>query len=109
MSNYKANKPKPSEDLESIAEHLAGQPEKLDRGLLGEYAYWSWRCLLWTLGLVLLLSIASGDPPVQYLMKISAPKWAIFILTPLLIGPLVFIGWSYIWMWGQDLLERLRQ
>ena len=109
MSEYKANKPPPNEDLQSIAEHLAEQPEKLDRDFLSEYLYWSWRCLLFVLAMVLLASISSGDPPIQYLDRISGIKWAVLIFTPLLIGPLVFVGWSYLWMWGQDLLERFRR
>ena len=60
MTEYKANKPAPSEDLQRIAEHLAEQPEKIDRDFLGEYLYWSWRCLLYVLAMVLLLSISSA-------------------------------------------------
>ncbi len=109
MTEHKANKPAPSEDLESIAEYLAEQPEKIHRNFLGEYLYWSWRCLLFVLAMVLLSSISSGDPPLQYLDRLSGTTWTVLILTPLAIGPLLFVGWSYIWMWGQDLLGRLRR
>ena len=109
MNDHKATKPAPSEDLESIAEVLSEQPEKLDRDFWREYLYWSWRCLLFVLATVLLASISSGEPPIQYLGRISGTKWAVLVFAPLLIGPLAFVGWSYIWMWGQDLVERLRR
>ena len=33
---------------------------------------------------------------------------AVIILVPFFLGPLVFAGWSYVWMWGQDLVEKIR-
>jgi hypothetical protein len=109
MDDYRASKEQPSESFQSIAEHLSEQPEPLDRSFLSEYFYWSWRCLLFVLFLVVCISLASGDPPIQYLGRISGRMWAVLILAPLMIGPLVFVGWSYLWMWGQDALERLRK
>ena len=108
MSEYKASKQEPSENLESIAEFLSDQPEKVDRDFLKEYFYWSWRCLLFVLFIVFLTSVDFSKPPTQWFDNISATMWAVLILVPLLVGPLIFTGWSYVWMWGQDLIVKIR-
>jgi hypothetical protein len=107
MSEYKASKQEPSENLESVAEFLSEQPEKVDRDFLKEYFYWSWRCLLFVLFMVFLTSMDFNKPPTQWFDNISATMWAVLILVPLLVGPLIFTGWSYVWMWGQDLVEKI--
>ncbi len=108
MKEYKTNKSAPSEDLESIAEYLSKQPEKLDRSFWQEYFYWSWRCLVFVLTMVALTSVDFNESPLHWFDDISGAMWAVLILTPLLIGPVIFTGWSYVWMWGQDVLERFR-
>lgn len=107
MSEYKASKQEPSENLESVAKFLSEQPEKVDRDFLKEYFYWSWRCLLFVLFTVFLTSMDFNKSPTQWFDNISATMWAVFILVPLLVGPLIFMGWSYAWMWGQDLIEKI--
>ncbi len=109
MKDYKANKPTPTDDLASIAEHLSKQPEKLDKGFRQEYFYWSWRCLLFVLFIVFATNIDFNQSPIQWFDHISKTMWMVLILTPILIGPLIFTGWSYVWMWGQDFLERFRK
>jgi len=109
MSEYKASKQEPSENLESVAEFLSEQPEKVDRDFLKEYFYWSRRCLLFVLFMVFLTSMDFNKPPTQWFDNISATMWAVLILVPLLVGPLIFTGWSYVWMWGQDLIEKIHR
>ncbi len=106
MSEYKASKQEPIENLERAAKFLSEQPEKVDRDFLKEYFYWSWRCLLFVLFMVFLTSMDFNKPPTQWFDNVSATAWAVLILVPLLVGPLIFTGWSYVWMWGQDLIEK---
>ena len=109
MSEYKASKQEPGDNLESVAEFLSEQPEKVDRDYLKEYFYWSWRCLLFVLLMVFLTSMDFNKPPTQWFDNISVTMWGVFILVPLLVGPLIFTGWSYVWMWGQDLIEKINR
>lgn len=96
------------DSFRDVAVHLSKQPEKPDRDFWKEYFYWSWRCLLFVLFIVVATNFSFHEGIVGSFEHISATKWAVLIVAPLLFGPLVFIGWSYIWMWGQDLLERNR-
>lgn len=91
--------------LREAAEHLSRQPEELDRDFWKEYLYWSWRCLLFVLFIVFTVNFDFREGIVDSFEHISAAKWAVVIAAPLLFGPLVFIGWSYLWKWGQDLLD----
>ncbi len=109
MNDYKASKPEPNRDFDSVAEYLSDQPEKLDKGFWKEYIYWSWRCLTFVLFMVFVTSMDFNESPIRWFDDISVTMWAVLILTPLLVGPLVFTGWSYVWMWGQDFFERIRQ
>lgn len=94
------------DSLREVAENLSKQPEKLDRDFWKEYFYWSWRCLLFVLFIVVATNFSFREGIVDSFDHISATKWTVLVIAPLLFGPLVFIGWSYLWMWGQDLLGR---
>ena len=96
-------------DFRDVAEHLSKQPENFDRGFWKEYFYWAWRCLLFVLFIVVATNFNFREGIVGSFEHISATKWAVLIVAPLLLGPAVFIGWSYLWMWGQDLVERVRR
>ena len=84
-----------------VAEEISRQPEKLDRDLLKEYFYWSWRCVMFVLFIVVVTNLNFREGIVASFEHISATKWAVLIVGPLLFGPLIFIGWSYLWMWVQ--------
>ena len=105
MKSEEQNK---QDTLRDVAEHLSKQPEKYDLDFWKEYVYWSWRCLLFVLAIIILTNFDAREGIVGSFAHVSATKWAGMIFVPLLFGPLFFIGWSYLWMWGQDLLERIR-
>ena len=104
MAEYKTDKPDPGEVFQEFVENLSKQPAKVDRDLVGEYFYWMWRSLLFVLALVFLSALWSSKPLVTYLKGISATEWAGLAFLGL-IGPLVFVGWSYFWMWLQRLFR----
>jgi len=96
-------------DYDEVAESVSMKSELRDPSFWKEYFYWSWLCLLFVLFIVVATNFDYREGIVGSFEHISATKWAVLVIAPLLFGPLVFVGWSYLWAWGQDLLERKRQ
>ncbi len=91
-----------SDNRQSIADRLVSQREELKWGLWKIYLYWAWRFVLFVLFLVLAVNIEIGTEGVGVsLDHISGLEWAI-VLGLGLLGPGIFVGWSYIWMWLTD-------
>ena len=95
-------------DYEDVANRISLKSELRDPGFWKEYFYWSWRCLLFVLFIIVATNFDPGEGIVGSFEHISATKWTVLVIATLLFGPLFFIGWSYLWKWGQDLLERKR-
>ncbi len=95
-------------DYEELADRSSIRLELRDPGFWKEYFFWSWRFLLFVLFIVVATSFDYREGIVGSFEHISATKWAALVIATVLFGPLVFIGWSYLWKWGQDRLERKR-
>ena len=96
-------------DLREVAEQLSKKSELLDPDFWREYFYWSWRCLLFVLFIVVATNFDYREGIVESFDHISPMKWAVLILATLLIGPAFVAGWSYLWVWGRGLISRSRQ
>jgi hypothetical protein len=95
-------------DYEKVAERFSLRSELRDPGFWKEYFYWSWRCLLFVLFIVIATNYDYREGIVRSFEHISAIAWAALVIATLSFGPLFFICWSYLWKWGQALLERKR-
>ena len=102
-------KDKRETNLQEVAEGLSTQSELRDPEFWKEYFYWSWRCLLCVLFIVVTTNFDYREGLVDSLDHISPAKWAVLVIVPLLIGPAFVVGWSYLWTWGRDLLSRARR
>lgn len=96
-------------NLQEVVDHLSEQSELRDLDFWKEYFYWSWRCLLFVLFIVVATNFDYREGIVGSFDHISPTKWAVLIVIPLLIGPAFFAGWSYLWVWGRGLLARVRR
>lgn len=110
MDKYKAEKPPPCENLESIAKHLSEQPEKLNLEFWKEYFYWVWRIALFIISLNLLTNYSQirKEGLIGAYDHIAPVTWALIVLLALL-GPAIFVGWSLLWARGQDFWEQIRR
>ena len=96
-------------DLQEVVDQLSTESELRDPEFWKEYFYWSWRCLLFVLFIVVVTNFDYREGIVNSFDHISLTKWAVLIIVPLLIGPAFVVGWSYVWMRGRDLLSRSRR
>ncbi len=102
-------KDKHETDFQEVVEHLSTQSELRDPNFWKECFYWSWRCLLFVLFIVVAANFDYREGIVDSFDHISPAKWAVLVIVPLLIGPALVVGWSCLWMWGRDLLSRARK
>jgi hypothetical protein len=105
----KARKDNPESDFKGIANRLSKQSVVRDPDFWKEYFYWSWRCLLFVLFIVVATNLNWNDGIAGSFDHISPKKWASLIIASVLLGPAIFIGWSFLWKWGQDLVERAKK
>ena len=96
-------------DLREVVEELSKESELDDPGFWREYFYWSWRCLLFVLFIVVATNIDFREGMLDWFDHISPTKWVILVVVPLLIGPVLVLGWSYMWTWGRDVVDRSRR
>lgn len=85
-----------------VAEEISKQPEKLDRDILKEYFYWSWRCVFFVLLITVAGNLNFHEGVAASFEHISATKWAVLIGGAFVFGPLIIIAWSYLWAWVHD-------
>jgi hypothetical protein len=90
-----------------LADRLVYQREVLHWGPVRIYAYWAWRCVLFALFIVAAVNLDFRAEQILSLEHISILEWATVLLVGLL-GPAIFVGWSFIWAKWKGLLERHR-
>lgn len=91
-----------------VAEHLSTQPEKFDKDFWKGYFQWAWRGVFFAVLLAFAANYNYRKGILGSIEHISALQWA-FVLVLGLLAPALFVGWSYLWMWGQDLIGRFRR
>lgn len=96
-------------DLGAVAEQLSKKSELRDADFWKEYFYWSWRCLLFVLFMVVATNFDYREGIVGSFDHISPMKWIVLITVSLLLGPAFVAVWSYLWAWGRGLISRDRQ
>ena len=96
-------------DYRELAKSFSIKSELRDPGFWKEYLYWSWRCLLFVLFIAIPTNYDHREGIVGSFDHIGPTTWAVIIVVTLAFGPAFVAGWSYLWMRGQDLFERLRR
>ena len=102
-------KDKYESDLRDVAEQLSKKSEIRDPDFWKEYFYWSWRCLLFVLFIVVATNFDFRAGIIESFDHISPMKWVVLIVVTLLLGPAFVVGWSYLWVWARGLISRSRQ
>jgi hypothetical protein len=90
-----------------LAGRLAHQREVLHWGPVRIYIYWAWRSILFVLLIAVSVNLDFRAEQILSLDHVSSFEWTATLLIGLL-GPAIFVAWSFIWVKGKRLLERHR-
>jgi len=101
-------KDKPESTLKEVVDQISKEPESGDLGFWKEYAFWVLRAVPLVTFIVVLLNYEWPDGLSATIEKLGRRDLAVVTVFSL-IGPALFVGGSYIWMWGHDILERTKR
>ena len=108
MYKDKKRKDKPKQSFQQTVSDLSKQKLRLDRDFWTEYLYWVWWGFVFICPMFFVSHYDGEEGIVSSFEHISPVEWSIAILL-VFLWPTIFTGWSYVWMLGQDLLERFRR